>query len=65
MEEKLQPNIKNKSLRNKAIVRLEKVREIMRCNWMYDLQFESQDMETKKHFYKAIDELQAFIDNID
>lgn len=61
----LKPNIKNQALKNKAMVRLEKLWEITKCNWTNDLQFEFQTKKTTRHFYKAIDELKAFIDNID
>lgn len=61
----LEKPVKKKALKNKSINRLCKLWDITNCNWSQDLQFESLDMETKKYFYRAIDNLKAFIDNID
>jgi len=52
--------IKNKNLWNKICNIKNKLQDII----SNDLQFEAQEMEDKRKFYSAIDDLNYFIDNI-
>ncbi len=44
---------------------MQTLNNIAMCNWMWDIQFESQDMEVKRMLWSATDRLKEFIDNID
>lgn len=52
--------MKNKKLWNKTCTIKNKLQDII----SNDLQFEAQDEDVKKVFYKSIDKLNEFIDNI-
>lgn len=56
----MERKIRNKSLFNKAC----KLKNLMLEIINKDLQFEAQDVETKRSLCRATDELRAFIDNI-
>ncbi|NDK08470.1 hypothetical protein EOM39_04465 [Candidatus Gracilibacteria bacterium] len=59
------PNhVKRKALYRKSNKALDCLNLIRFYNGGSDLQFENQDMDTKRHLYSAIDELKKFIDNI-
>jgi len=52
--------IKAKKLHNK----ITKILQTMHAKIAGDLQFEAQDMDTKREFYQAIDHVKAFLDNV-
>jgi hypothetical protein len=56
--------IRNRRLYNSALAIHTKLKEKHREWEMTNIQYQSQDMETKRHFYSAMDELKRFIDNI-
>ena len=56
--------MKNKALHRSAISMLSAM-QLRQSDWeRNNLQFQSQDDETKREFYRAIDSLKAFCDNI-
>ena len=56
--------IQNKALHRSASALFYKMKD-MHTKWEHgNLQYEVQDMETKRHFYAAIHAMKSFIDNI-
>ena len=51
--------IKYKTLYNKSVKALDVLRDMKQT-----LMFQSEDMETQRHIFKAIDEISSFIDNL-
>lgn len=56
--------IKNKALHRSASALLYKMKDSMSKWQRGDLQYESQEEETKRHLYAAIDAMRKFVDNI-
>lgn len=61
----MQHKIKSKKLHNKTIKAMKALEAVRMCNWLWDLQFESQDMDVQRMLFAAIDKLKEFQDNID
>lgn len=61
----MQHKIKCKKLYNKAIKAMKSLEAARTCNWLWDMQFESQDMDIQRMLFGAIDKLKQFQDNID
>lgn len=56
--------IKSKKLHRSATALLTKMQNMLSEWQRNNLQFQSQEEETKRHFYRAIDETKRFTDNI-
>lgn len=61
----MQHKIKCKKLYNKAIKAMKSLEAVRVCNWLSDLQFESQHHDVQTDLFGAIDSLKSFIENID
>jgi hypothetical protein len=56
--------MKNKALHRSAKALENKLRDTLSKWQRENLQYQAQDEDTKRHLYKACDELRAFCDNI-